>query len=122
MQFTSNHDNTSRLFIGGLSLLALLGVGVNRVLNVLKGRKEVTVPRYNPSRAMLMSSTGQGGQGTARAPVAKRTPVKKQDAPARYERDSRGRRIITITGVIEIVGRRSDPPALDDDQLVYLDE
>lgn len=71
VQFSDIHDNTSRLVIGGLSLLGLLTLGVTRIVSVFK-RKDVTVPRYN-SRMVYSSS----GSAAAPAPVSKRRKTPK---------------------------------------------
>ena len=123
MQFSDIHDNTSRLVISalGLSLLGLLSFGVNRVVNALKGRKDLTMSRYN-SRALICGPAS----GVARGVAAKPVPNKKQE-PAANEptaqntpADLNKTKQLAITGVFKIVGRIKRPAV--DDQLVYLDE
>jgi hypothetical protein len=127
VQIADIHDNTSRLVIGalGLSLLGLLSLGVHRVVNALKGRKDLTMSRYNSHSRTLMCGPASG---TSRAPVAaKPTRAKKDEAvaaanatPQNKTADSGKPKQITGTGVFKIVGRLKRPAF--DDQLVYLDE
>lgn len=128
MQIADIHDNTSRLAIGalGLSLLGLLSLGLHRVMNALKGRKDLTMSRYNSHSRTLMCGPATGA---SRAPAAKTARTKKNEPDAvvaaseNIENKTPGsgkRKQFTVTGIFEIAGRVKRP-ALDD-QLVYLDE
>jgi len=125
VQFSDIHDNTSRLAIGalGLSLLGLLSLGVNRVVNALKGRKDLTMPRYN-SRALICAPASGVTRGAAAGPAPSKkdgsAAAKAEDKIAASSAASSKAKQLTVTGIFEIVGRVKRP-ALDD-QLVYLDE
>ena len=116
--FFGNHDNSSPFILGGigLSLLGLLSFGLNRVLHALKGRKDVTMPRYD-SRAAL--SCGPAA-GTAFAAASK--PANRQESQSGEGLSAKPttEREITVRGVFKVIGRVERPAP--DDQFVYLDE
>jgi hypothetical protein len=124
VQIADIHDNTSRLIVGGLGLLGLLTFGVSRVINALKDRKDVIVPRLNHSHAMVCAPASGVGRAPAKRPARSKrnesvaetnsTTVNKETAEVRKPKQ------ITVTGIFKVVGRVKRP-ALDD-QLVYLDE
>lgn len=122
MQNINKHANNSGLIIGGisLSLLGILGLALNRVLNVLKGRKDASMSRYGyPSRPMICAPAGNG---TARAPVRDK---KKESCPPSDDKEdipfvSPVKRSLKVTAAVTIGGRVVQPP-IDEDDVVYFD-
>lgn len=126
MQFSGNHDNSSRLIIGGLglSLIGLLSFGFHRVVNALRGRKDTLVARHNPtSRAMICAPASGAARASAVQPVRAKqhaSEIAAQPAETGKTASSNTQKIITVTGIFKVVGRLKAPDL--DDQLVYLDE
>ena len=121
MQFSDIHDNTSRLAIGalGLSLLGLLSFGVNRVVNALKGRKDLTMSRYNSRSIMCAPASGVGRAASAKPARAKKSETV-AEAESTTQKGTPEAKQLTVTGVFKVIGRLERPAF--DDQLVYLDE
>ena len=119
MQFTTKRDTTSALIWGvGLSLAGLVSLAVSRVVHVLKGKKEISMPRID-SGPLACAAMGVAQARTSKV-AARTTPAngneKSEEIPI-----PAAKRVITVRGIFRM-GGRLPAPAVDDDQIAYLDE
>jgi hypothetical protein len=126
VQILNKHAYNSRLTIGGisLSLLGVLCLAANRIVRVLKGRKDICMSRNAyQSRSMICASTGDA---TARGVEAVRAKKKVDPCPpSDHEEEvpfvSPVKRAFMVTASVIVGGRIVQPP-IDEDDIVYFDE
>lgn len=119
VQSFNKRANNVGLILGGigLSLLGVLSLAANRIVHVLKGRKDASMSRHGyPSRTLNCASSSSGAAAPARTKKTESCPPSDEDAPF----VSPVKRSFMVIASVIVGGRVVQPP-IDEDDVVYFD-